>query len=202
MSRCLYVSFFTPDYIEPASRLVQSLHKYDLDYEVQKTFDSGQWITNCAYKPQFVREQLARSPGRPVVWTDADSEVMCKPLLFELEVTPLEKCDAAVCEFTWARPSFVKKETLSGTAFFAPTPAAARLVDIWCALQTVSPKEMDQRTLAKAVELARVEGVVVAVLPVEYCFIFDLHQREYPSKQAVFQHYQHSRVRKINEVKR
>lgn len=199
MSRCVYASFFTPDYVEPASRLVNSLHKHELDYDVQKVPDTGTWMTNCARKPKWIYEALERHAGRPVVWTDADSEVMQKPLAFELDATGV-KGDAAVCEYTWRQ--YAKQETFSGTLWFAPTPGAKRLVDIWAALQTVSPREMDQRVLARAVMLARAEGVVVSVLPVEYCFIFDLHRAEWPEARPVFQHYQFSRVRKHKEVKR
>lgn len=199
MSRCVYTSFFTPDYTEPASRLVNSLHAHDLDYDVQKVPDAGTWMANCARKPKFIYEQLAKMPGRPVVWTDADSEVIQGPSLFEESIGLMSGIDAAVCEYTWK--AYPKRETFSGTIWFAPTPGALRLVDIWAALQTVSPNEMDQRVLARAVELARAEGVRVATLPVEYCFITDLHRREWPDKKPVFEHFQHSRIRRRLDAK-
>jgi hypothetical protein len=199
VSRCLYVSFFTPDYIEPASKLVQSLYEHGLDYEVPKVPDTGRWILNCARKPKFIQDMLHHYPGRPLVWTDADSVVRQRPKMFEEQEYG---ADALICEYTWQRGNRV--ETLSGTMFFAPTPGAARLVDIWVGLQAAYAETMDQRVLARAIELAREEGIRIGRLPVEYCFITDLHRLEWPAANAVFEHFQYSRVRKQKdrEVKR
>lgn len=195
MSRCVYVSFFTPDYLEPASKLIESLHDQGLDFDIPKVPDTGKWITNCAVKPKFVYDMLQRYPDRPVVWTDADSILRKEPAVFESNW--LEESDAAVCEYSWQGRKF---ETFSGTLWFNNTPGAKRLADIWTALQVVTPAEMDQRVLARAVMFARAEGIKVAVLPVEYCFIFDLHRNEHPNASPVFEHFQHSRIRKRMEV--
>lgn len=198
MSRSVYVSFYTPDYIEPVSRLIESLHKHGLDYDIPKFPDTGEWIKNCALKPKFIYDMLYRYQDRPLVWTDADSVVNSTPHLFELPNT-YKDFDAAVCEYKWLRG---RTETFSGTLWFNKTGRARRLVDIWAALQLASPSEMDQRVLARAVELARAEGVRVASLPVEYCYIFDFHKEEHPTKVAVIEHFQYSRIRKEREVKR
>lgn len=200
MSRCVYTSFFTPDYLEPAAKLIESLHAHELDYDIPKVPDTGKWISNCAAKPKFIYEMLQRYSDRPVVWTDADSVLKQKPLAFEFEETSaMRGHDAAVCEYTWRRG---RTETLSGTLWFGATDGAKRLADIWAALQIASPREMDQQVLARAVMLARAEGIKVAVLPVEYCFIFDLHKLEHPDAKPVFEHFQHSRERKLREVAR
>lgn len=199
MSRCLYTSFYTEDYTEPASRLVASMREHRLDHEVTKVPDAGKWIYNCAYKPKFIHSMLLRHGDRPMVWTDADSVVRANPPLFEGLSPSLETCDAAICEYSWRG---LRTETLSGTIWLAPTPGALRLVDIWAALQITMPQEMDQRVLAKAVELARSEGVRVGKLPVEYCFITDLHRVEHPQAVPVFEHFQHSRIRRKKEAGR
>ena len=198
MSRCLYTSFFTKDYWKPAAALIQSLREHSLDNEVAAMPDTGRWIWNCALKPKFIGDMMARHPDRPLVWTDADSIVRQCPTVFEGGALRGGAApDAAVCEYKWLKGC---KETFSGTMWFAPTPGARRLVEIWVALQARDTEVMDQHVLAKAVELARAEGVRVALLPVAYCYIFDFHKQEHPDIKPVFEHFQHSRIRKEQEV--
>lgn len=194
MSRCLYVSFFTKDYWQPAARLIQSLKAHDLDHEVAQMPDTGRWIWNCAMKPKFIHQMLTRYSDRPVVWTDADSVLRTDPVYFEQGEI---KADAVVCEYKWLRG---RHETLSGTIWFAPTDGARRLVDIWAALQLSDTEKPDQQVLAKAVSLARGEGIKIDTLPVQYCYIFDFHKQEHPEISPVFEHFQHSRTRKEQEV--
>lgn len=198
MSECLYVSFYTPDYADRAANLIQSLKAFDLDFEVSARPDTGRWVENCAMKPRFIFEMMERYPGRPIVWTDADSVLRTDPLMFESQLrnSLWPTYDAAVCEYQWRNGG---KETLSGTLYFAPNAGAKHLVDMWCALQTVDVNIMDQRVLERAVRHARTDGVRVADLPVEYCFIYDFHRQEWPDKKPVFEHFQHSR--KTKEVK-
>lgn len=192
MSRCLYVSFFTKDYWRPAARMIHSLMEFGLDHEVVQMPDTGRWIENCALKPKFIHKMMQDYPGRPIVWTDADSVLRQKPLAFELENTSeIGNADAAVCEYQWRRGG---KETLSGTMYFAPTAGAMWLVDAWAALQAADRNVMDQRVLERAVKIAVDQGVVVRNLPVEYCFISDFHSMEWPDKKPVFEHFQYSRT--------
>jgi hypothetical protein len=176
-------------------RLVHSLDKYELECWIGRIEDRGQWIHNCAQKPAFIREMLIKHHDRPVAWTDADSEIMKSPDLFNRE----GQVDAMVCEYEWRNG---KRETLSGTIWFNIGPGSLYLVDQWLDIQRDNQNEMDQRTLAMAVQRTRDAGFKVGVLPVEYCFIFDHHRREHPTADPFIVHYQHSRVRRQEDKRR
>jgi hypothetical protein len=92
------------------------------------------------------------------VWLDADARVRKPPvLLCHL------RCDFA-CHHR-------RGELLSGTLYFAPTPAATVLAEWWCRAQQVYPGEWDQRVLAKV--LPTVPNLRVHELPASYVRIFD-----------------------------
>lgn len=195
MSRCLYTSFFTPDYAGVTDRLVKSLKRFNLDTWIAPMEDSGEWIRNCAKKPTFLYDMRSKFPDRPIVWLDADAEVVEHPEIFELGLYEFQGLDAAVCEYTW--PGGFKTEVLSGTIYVGNGKRSDELIEHWIEQQEVQPEVMDQRTLRMAVNEM---NAPVGRLPVEYCFIRDLHRECHPNARAVIVHHQESRNRKAREA--
>lgn len=193
MSACIYVSYYTPDYEEVAHRLKLSLATFELEHIVVPVPDRGTWVANCARKPLFIRDLLSQMK-KPLVWIDADAVVVKRPALFEDSAY----ChDAAVCRYTWHQG---KRETLSGTVWFNDTYMAKRMVEHWIEQQALLPDMWDQVGLQMAVAEAEKTSAVIENLPVEYCYIHDLHRREHPDADPVIVHYQHSRQTRHKKV--
>ncbi|HEY1190585.1 MAG TPA: hypothetical protein VGE74_23330 [Gemmata sp.] len=174
--RPVFASFFTPIYAREAAGLVATLDRFGLPRDVRQIESHGSWVRNCARKAEYVREARVRHPGQPVVWLDADARVRREPVLFN-------RLD---CDFAahWREGH----ELLSGTCYFAPTPAADRLVDEWCRLCTVNPDVWDQLSLQAAVNAT--EGLRTSDLPPNYTQIFDTMAHE---GEPIVEHMQASR---------
>lgn len=195
MSRCLYVSYYTPDYADVARRLVDSLNHFKLDHQVLPMSDRGSWAKNCAQKPSFLMCILDRFAGdRPVVWLDADAAVKRSPVLFESASSPYAAGEASphmgVCRYKWKRAR--KTEILSGTIWLRRSMITESLLRTWHELCLENETLWDQMALAKAIDKTWL--VHVRCLPVEYCFIHDFHREEHPGRDPVVEHFQHSRV--------
>lgn len=190
MSRCLYVSFYTPDYEDQAMRLKSSLQMQGLDHRIVPVADRGRWVDNCAFKPTFIMGMMALTT-QPVVWVDADAVVRSVPWAFEVDPREAVQDDAKICTYEWKRAR--KPEVLSGTLYFASSLGAKRLLELWIGCQRKRPDTWDQRTLAEAMGLAREINIGIGDLPFEYCFIHDFHRSEWPEAVPVIEHFQHSR---------
>lgn len=186
----LFINFFTADYAEAASKLKASLDRHHLEHLILPAEDRGSWVANCAQKPVFIAEQRRRFPGRPVVWLDADCEVLREPTLFLGMAAAVSDIDLAVCR--WQPPASTRMpEVLSGTVYVGDTEPARAILKAWERLSSDHPDAWDQRTLQAAIE--EVPAANVLWLPVEYTFVFDTHRSQYPDADPVIQHYQHSR---------
>ena len=96
---------------EAKQRLIPSLEKFGIPYDVVGIASKGPWRRNIYEKAQIILDAMQRvGYGVDVVWLDADAEVVSYPKLFnEL------KCDFA---YHARGPS---KRLSSGTMFFRNT---------------------------------------------------------------------------------
>lgn len=184
----MVVSFYTAQtgYEEEAKRLGKSLRKHDIEYEILPVPSRGDWISNCAMKAEFIERMLVEY-GQPVVWLDADAEVM-KPL----ELFQCALFDFAVREREQKiHPRFGPWN--SGTLYFGTSPKAMELVSLWADRSTARPEELDQLSLYEA--WAEMEDKpVTEFLPWSYCTIFD--ERGRPVDPHVLHHQASRRLKR------
>ena len=174
----MIVSYFTENYRKEADKLIKSLKRNEISYVVKELSDQGGWDKNTHYKPIFLLEMMQL--GFPyVVWTDADSEVIKPPTLF----------DTLDCDVAFHR--FQGTELLSGTVFLNNTPKTIELLNKWIEVNNQNPTVFDQKNLDTALSL--VPDLTIGELPPEYCFIYDLSFLEYGDLKPVFMHWQASR---------
>jgi len=180
----LFVSCFTPDdiYGPAADRLRMSLEKFALDFEVHHFQPLGSWVENTCYKPLFIKAMLDKHRGRPIVWLDADAEVVAYPGLL-MDMT------ADVATGYLSR----RREYLSGTVFLANNVETRNLVRLWLVnlQQDDDSPRKEQRALGRAIEALMGNGLIYERLPFEYVRIFDLKGRD---EVPVILHKQLSRV--------
>jgi hypothetical protein len=189
----IVVSYYTVNslYQDRAKVLAQSLSKFGLDYDLQPINNLGGWDKNTHYKPQFVKEMLDKHTGKAVVYTDADSEFLQYPKLFD-ELT----CDIAahLLDHSKFRRKKAAPELLSGTLYFGNTEKARQIVERWKTICDENPTMWDQAALQQALE-----GEVYYNLPSQYCTIYDYMSGV---QDKVVIHYQASRQQRAIEKQR
>jgi len=80
----LYISYFTSEGRYPvlAERLMCSLDRLGLRYDIEQRAPFASWADGCRFKSSFIFAKLLQRRG-PVVWLDIDTELMQRPILFE-----------------------------------------------------------------------------------------------------------------------
>ncbi|MBL8386760.1 MAG: FkbM family methyltransferase [Hydrogenophaga sp.] len=178
------VSFYTKDtpYEEQARGLVASIEALgdDVPYCVVGIDSAGSWEANCSLKPGFILQCL-RELQRPVLWVDADARLNARP-----SVPPT---------FDFAVHKYDGWEFASGTAYFAHSDAAIRLLERWIELSRQRPLIWDQMLLDQAWAECTGDGTLVTGwLPEPYTHIFDNPAAEAQRAAPVVTHYQASRA--------
>jgi len=181
----------TRPYIEHVNALVLSLIHFNLKYYIYEADDQGSWVSNCSYKPTFIRSMMDKFPNKSIVYTDIDSIFIREPHLFS-EIA----CDIACHHFNrqqYKPRSSAKDEILSGTIFFNNSDTSKEIVDEWITECNNNPESWDQSCL-QSILRGREED-----LPPEYCCIFDTMKS---ITNPVILHKQASRQAKKLERKR
>lgn len=197
--KLMIVAYYTKNtpYENEVKKLIASLDKLKLEYDVVGVDDLGDWQSNTRYKAKFMREMLDKHPDHNLLYVDSDAIVHSKPILFE-EDYPY---DIAV---RWQDFRWRKNECLSGTIFMTNNDATRRLCEEWGQLnieEGKNAKTFEQWNLGKVIVKMREEGEIQdANLPPEYTMIFDSMRRMYPNIKPVIEHFQASR--KYNEQRK
>ena len=170
----IFVSFYTPAYEPHAVKLMRSLERWQLDYDIEERPQTAGWCATCATKPAYILAKRNEYDG-PLVWVDADATVDRDPIILR------EGYDADIA--VHYRDGH---ELLSGTIWIGDTPGARDLLHRWSAACQRDPGVWDQRTLQKIVESGAYR---VAQLPAAYVAIYDAKMSDNP----VITHWQASR---------
>lgn len=173
-------SFFTPDYVHLAKRMVESVRSFGFETNVQVIEKiNGRWIDTIYWRAQFIQIMLVKH-ARDVVWLDCDAVMERYPYLFDNFQGDF---GAHIHDFRHR-----KSELLGGTMYFAHTPKTMELVDRWIKLNNSMPQQkLSQWVLEEAVK--GWDGKFVN-LPAQYCQIFDLMKE---CGEPVISHWQASR---------
>jgi len=190
IKRPVITSFYTKGngYEKQAQFLIDTIRRFNFDYDIQGIEDRGSWRKNVYYKPIFIKKMLNKYPNRSIVFVDADAKIRKNPVLFNNY-----DCDLAF----HLRGG---KELLSGTLYFGNTKGSHFIVDKWIEQdEKYTNTHMPQRNLA-AVFNKNKDKIKWKTLPVEYCMIFDSRSRH--SRNPVIEHFQFSRKYKERKPKR
>lgn len=177
----LFISFHTGGlYERHANELAETLHRFDLPYEIEQMPCTGKWCGNCAMKPTFILQKMEQWPDRPIVWVDADARIRQMPTMF-MQMT-------ASTDF--AAHWLDRVELLSGTLYFGGTHGSIDLARDWQRRCVAEPGVWDQRHLSASV--TSMPELNVVYLPEGYTRIFD-RWKKMPADQIVIEHLQASR---------
>jgi hypothetical protein len=183
MDAPLVISFATRGpYEQHLPRLAVSLEKFGLPAAIEVIEPRpGGWAGNCSYKSAFIRDRLVKY-NRPVLWLDADAEVVAPPVLL-----------MGPTQFDFACYLHRENQVLSGTLFLKPTGAVLALMERWVHECEQQPTQWDQKMLTKAY-LESSFRPITCWLPPAYCHVYD--RRLPPEQSSVILHHQASRALK------
>jgi len=179
-------------YEQEAKRLKASLDKVGLKYQIEGVPNLGSWQANTRYKATFIKEKIEEHlDGESLLYLDVDAVVKEYP--HELENIK-EQIAVRFEDFKWQ-----KGTCLSGTILIKPTLDMIRLCKDWELKNVMTAhdkKNLEQDNLGQLINeycFRYPEHFKFKNLPVEYCFIFDIHKRMYRDKQPIIEHLQASR---------
>jgi len=179
MSFPLVVSFYTSDtpYEEAIEVLRASCIKFDIEGYFESVPSKGSWVQNCAHKGPFIEECLVRF-RRPILWLDADAEIVQFPQLFKTI-----DCDIA---------AYMPRHLLSGTLYFAYNDASLKLAKSWSSKCRSDPNAWDQKHLESSL-WGMERQIVFQNLPQGYCKITDKRWARHSERDEFVIHHQASR---------
>lgn len=173
--------FYTDNYAQEAEALRGSLEATGGAYFLKRYSSRGFWEANTRIKPEFLRDCLARFPGRNIVYLDADSVVRSPMVLFE-------DYPADLGVFKAPAGSGMSHPYLTGTLFLRNTPTVQTFVQAWIDAQGGMLLGVDQDSFTAA--MAGSPALQVGELPSSYVKIFDRG-----NETPVVEHFQASRRR-------
>lgn len=175
-------SFYTDDrYKCEAEKLVESLNKFKISYDIRKADSLGGWHENTRYKATFLLEMLDIYDR--LVWIDADGVVVKYPSLFDTL-----DCDVASTILVRHNNPHKKYGMLSGTIFLKNTDKTREMIHKWIEHNHRDANHLEQVWLEKSIE--ETEGINFKELPPSYTKIFDIMGF---IEDSVIMHYQKSR---------
>ena len=184
MSNFLVISYYTKSYKKLAFKLKDTILNHNLEGRTVFLSKEGTWQENTNYKPRFIKHCL-KVFEKPILYVDADAEFRKYPEL-------IPKLVESNLEFgCYYHNDNRKNELLSGTLFFKPTNNAYKLIDIWIKYVDKYSHEWEQENLSKAVKDS--ENLKIALLPQEYCCIFDCKAMKRKEINPIIIHKQASR---------
>ena len=185
------LSYYTAGtyYEKDAAKLKASCEEFGLEYRIEPIEPFGKWFEHACFKPQYILKHFL-TLQRPVLWIDADAEVVKKPKIFGAINTDL--AIRIYDEFPPNHPSYFS----GGTIYFDYNVRTAELLQVWkkaCdeAVGKCPPgsEVWDQMVLKAVVD----PTISITPLPRGYAAIFDV-----PSdlQEPYIIHYQASRLYK------
>lgn len=115
------------------TRLLPSVKKWNLNYDIEAIEDLGSWKANTHVKAEFIKKMLIKHK-QAIVFLDADATIEKHPDLFYY----IEKngYDIAYHELDWFKmwrkqEGNSKREVLSGTLFLNYTKMNLNFLDAW-----------------------------------------------------------------------
>ena len=172
-------------YKKHAKKLIESMHQFNLPYDVFGVPNKGSWYANMQYKPVFLSQMLEKHPYS-IVYVDVDA-IFCRyPEYFnKLDAIPEVNIGVHILDHSRYKRKTRPPELLSGTIFLKNTTTTKQIVEEWIRECRKNPHLWDQRALASVLERYKYH-----LLPEEYTVIFDYMSSV---KNPVIKHFQASR---------
>src|SRR5438105_15632315 len=189
MKNLCFISYYTKDtlYEKDAMRLKASCENFGLEHCIEGIDSFGKWHQHTLFKPTFILNKLL-TLKKPLVWVDADAEIVKQPLFFSTLKAPLS---FRIFDH-W--PEGHPCRVYDGTVYFDYCPEVIDFVQEWHQICESAVKEgtvtNDQHVFGL---LLLKTNIPFIPLPKGYATIFDEPDGE---KERYIVHYQASRLYK------
>jgi len=193
----LVCAYFTKDpiYSKHAAKLIESLKRFQIPYELTPIEPFNDWDKGTHYKARFLQDMLKKYPDHSIVYVDADAIFCCYPDLFDsLNERKDVNIGVHVLDHSKYRRKNLNPEMLSGTIFLRNTGETSIIVQEWITELDRCPTIWDQSALNVVLKNHSFFN-----LPEEYCTIFDYMSSV---KNPVIKHFQASREFKAQQRNR
>jgi len=187
----IIISYYTKNtgYEDYAKTLIASCERWNLCHSITGIANLGSWERNCCYKPKYIMQKLFKLKS-PLLWVDADAEIIKKPMLFQ-DFSP----DIALCIIENV-PDDHPSKMISGTIYFNYTPIAFNILEAWdheCERLLKKHSDVWDQVALRNVLLQHKDKATIYPLPLDYYRIYD---RQKKGEQSFIIHYQASRIEK------
>lgn len=168
----IVISYYTKDriYQEEIKKLITSLKKFNLNYDIDGIDSLGNWQRNTYYKAVFIKRKLIQHKDKNVLWLDADVILRSYPILFNDM-----KADFAVHYIDWRKYKRQPRiELNTSVMYFANNEKVKKLIDLWIAenKRKINSGIWEQKNLQNI--LNSYKDLNIYKLPASYCQIYDL----------------------------
>lgn len=180
MKSPIFVSFHTSDLYRSLAhtKLVPSLRRWGLEYEISSLVDYGAWHQNTRRKAWFLMDMISYHQGRDVVWIDCDCEVRNYPTLI-FTAPP----SAPLAAHVWRHGCEGKPEIWSSVLLVRPT--ALPILERWAARNAEDRSESwSDPNLWAVLD----PGRDLYELPCEYAWVEYVMRSTYPNARPVIWH--------------
>src|SRR5579872_3889653 len=186
----IVVSYFTRNtlYEKDAEQLQLSCERAGLEYRIEGIDSFGKWHEHVCYKPHFILKML-QELKRPLLWVDADAEIVQKPPLPPTSDLSLRIFD----HFPPDHPSHL----FAATIYCNYNPQTITLIEMWGNLcrkgmeMNPSLEVSDQVFLKQALDQMS-KQIQFTPLPAGFAALFD--QDSLSLEQTYIVQYQASRL--------
>ncbi len=170
--RPMVVSFYTTGtgYEKEANRLMEELHLFGFEYDVEGILSFGSWQKNTQYKAKFIAGMMEKYPRRDILWLDVDSSIYQYPDLFDNA-----NFDLGVHEIDWAKYTHgarKDKQLANAVIYLKNIDPVRRFVQDWIALNEKCSGRIEMVTMADVLSRWK-DKLNFRNIPASYCQIFD-----------------------------
>lgn len=178
----IVIGFYTEgtSYEVEIRRMVASTKAFGYETAIYGYESLGGWQVNCYHKPALIlRAMDGFEPGTPLLYLDADAEIVQRPVLIE-ELCDNQSVDLGVVYTDWSKYATMSKDNLELTSamiYMRNTPGAREVVSRWlveCERALAEGSDLvDDRHFQTVLDGDISDIVVVRKLPDTYSQIFD-----------------------------
>ena len=150
-------------------KLLPTLEKFNLKYDIEYPEDFGTWQLNTHYKATFLKKMLLKHK-EPIVFLDSDATIEKYPyLFFEIEERGY---DISYHELDWMKmwrkqEGHDKREVLSGTLYLAYNEKIISFLHDWIKENNANSR-WEQKNMQKVLEVWKEK---LSIYPLPYSYI-------------------------------
>jgi len=148
----IVISYYTKNtpYETEVERLIESLKRFNIEYDIIGIDNLGDWQKNTMYKATFILSMIRKYAPRPIVWLDVDAILKDKPIF-------LDMIDADAAFYYRTDGGRVPRipedcELISAAMYFEPNEYTEMLLKMWIEENKKNERDLEQHKLMSSMD--------------------------------------------------